>query len=209
MKTKIPDAVLAAEVSRRGLVKTTAIGGLAMASSALTLPFSRIAHAVDSAIPTKSDEKVIWSACTVNCGSRCPLRMHVVDGEIKYVETDNTGDDNYDGLHQVRACLRGRSMRRRVYNPDRLKYPMKRVGARGEGKFERISWEEAFSRIAKLMKADRDANFIEKNEQGVTVNRWLSTGMLCASGACNETGMLTQKFARSLGMLAVDNQARV
>ena len=104
MKTKIPDAVLAAEVSRRGLVKTTAIGGLAMASSALTLPFSRIAHAVDSAIPTKSDEKVIWSACTVNCGSRCPLRMHVVDGEIKYVETDNTGDDNYDGLHQVRAC---------------------------------------------------------------------------------------------------------
>ncbi|MEE7423929.1 twin-arginine translocation signal domain-containing protein, partial [Escherichia marmotae] len=42
MKTKIPDAVLAAEVSRRGLVKTTAIGGLAMASSALTLPFSRI-----------------------------------------------------------------------------------------------------------------------------------------------------------------------
>ena len=100
MKTKIPDAVLAAEVSRRGLVKTTAIGGLAMASSALTLPFSRIAHAVDSAIPTKSDEKVIWSACTVNCGSRCPLRMHVVDGEIKYVETDNTGDDN------TTACTR-------------------------------------------------------------------------------------------------------
>ena len=130
MKTKIPDAVLAAEVSRRGLVKTTAIGGLAMASSALTLPFtSDCARCRIAPIPTKSDEKVIWSACTVNCGSRCPLRMHVVDGEIKYVETDNTGDDNYDGLHQVRACLRGRSMRRRVYNPDRLKYPMKRVGA--------------------------------------------------------------------------------
>lgn len=45
MKTKIPDAVLAAEVSRRGLVKTTAIGGLAMASSAFTLPFTRIANA--------------------------------------------------------------------------------------------------------------------------------------------------------------------
>lgn len=77
--------------------------------------------------------------------------MHVVDGEIKYVETDNTGDDNYDGLHRVRACLRGRSMRRRVYNPDRLKYPMKRVGARGEGKFERISWEEAYDIIATNM----------------------------------------------------------
>jgi formate dehydrogenase-N alpha subunit len=48
-----------------------------------------------------------------------------------------------------------------------------------------------------------------KRTQGVTVNRWLSTGMLCASAASNETGMLTQKFVRSLGMLAVDNQARV
>ncbi|SUG84029.1 anaerobic dimethyl sulfoxide reductase subunit A [Salmonella enterica subsp. enterica] len=147
MKTKIPDAVLAAEVSRRGLVKTTAIGGLAMASSAFTLPFTRIANAAEAISPTKTDEKVVWSACTVNCGSRCPLRMHVVDGEIKYVETDNTGNDDYDGLHQVRACLRGRSMRRRVYNPDRLKYPMKRVGARGEGKFERISWDEAYDII--------------------------------------------------------------
>ena len=44
------------------------------------------------------------------------------------------------------------------------------------------------------MKADRDANFIEKNEQGITVNRWTSTGMLCASAASNETGMLTQNL---------------
>ena len=78
----------------------------------------------------------------------------------------------------------------------------------GEGYYSPTEYE-AFTRIAKLMKADRDANFIEKNEQGVTVNRWLSTGMLCASAASNETGMLTQKFVRSLGMLAVDNQARV
>lgn len=58
MKTKIPDAVLAAEVSRRGLVKTTAIGGLAMASSALTLPFSRIAHAVDSAFQQNQTKRL-------------------------------------------------------------------------------------------------------------------------------------------------------
>ncbi|HHC4813372.1 dimethylsulfoxide reductase subunit A [Klebsiella michiganensis] len=149
MKTKTSDALLAADVSRRGLMKTTAIGGLAMASSAFTLPFTRIAQAADNLNP--ASETVTWSACTVNCGSRCPLRMHVVGGEIKYVETDNTGDDSYDGLHQVRACLRGRSMRRRVYNPDRLKYPMKRVGKRGEGKFEKISWEEAFDTIASNM----------------------------------------------------------
>ncbi len=97
MKKKISDALLTAEVSRRSLVKTTAIGGLALASSTFTAPFTRIANAAESLSP--SSEKIIWSACTVNCGSRCPLRMHVVDGVIKYVETDNTGDDNYEGLH--------------------------------------------------------------------------------------------------------------
>ncbi|MCK1968032.1 dimethylsulfoxide reductase subunit A [Franconibacter sp. IITDAS19] len=138
-------------ISRRTLVKTTALGGLALAAGGFPLPFIPKSLAAQTSLPPSSPERIIWSACTVNCGSRCPLRMHVVDGEIRYVETDNTGDDNYDGLHQVRACLRGRSMRRRVYNPDRLKYPMKRVGKRGEGKFVRISWEEAFDTLAREM----------------------------------------------------------
>ncbi|ELY4157238.1 molybdopterin-dependent oxidoreductase [Cronobacter turicensis] len=139
-------------ISRRTLVKSTALGGLALAAGGISLPFGLrpAAAAVGRAIAP--DERVVWSTCTVNCGSRCPLRMHVTEGEIRYVETDNTGTDDYDGLHQVRACLRGRSMRRRVYNPDRLKYPMKRVGKRGEGKFARISWEEALDTIAQGMK---------------------------------------------------------
>ncbi|EOL9011554.1 dimethylsulfoxide reductase subunit A [Cronobacter malonaticus] len=142
-----------AGISRRTLVKSTALGGLALAAGGISLPFGvrQAAAAIGHAI-SPPDERVVWSACTVNCGSRCPLRMHVVNGEIRYVETDNTGGDDYDGLHQVRACLRGRSMRRRVYNPDRLKYPMKRVGKRGEGKFVRISWDEALDTIARGMK---------------------------------------------------------
>ncbi len=139
-------------LSRRTLMKSSALVGLAAAAGGISLPF-RQARADKAPVAAAAEkEKVVWSACTVNCGSRCPLRMHVVDGEIRYVETDNTGNDDYEGLHQVRACLRGRSMRRRVYNPDRLKYPMKRVGARGEGKFVRISWEEAFDTLAGSMK---------------------------------------------------------
>lgn len=99
----------------------------------------------------KTDTKVVWSSCNVNCGSRCPLMLHVDNGQIVRVEADNTGDDIY-GNHQVRACVRGRSIRKRVYDPDRLKYPMKRVGKRGSGEFERISWEEAFDTIAGEMK---------------------------------------------------------
>ncbi len=94
-----------------------------------------------------------------------------------------------------------------IHSDSRLRYPEYR--APGSDKWQRISWNEAFDRIARLMKNDRDANFEATNAAGVTVNRWLSTGMLCASAASNETGMLTQKFVRSLGMLAVDNQARV
>ncbi len=70
-------------------------------------------------------------------------------------------------------------------------------------------WDEALERIAKLMKEDRDANFVEKNEQGQTVNRWLTTGFLAASASSNEAGYITHKVMRSLGILGFDNQARV
>ncbi|GKX59159.1 DmsA/YnfE/YnfF family dimethyl sulfoxide reductase [Leminorella grimontii] len=143
------DGVL--QVSRRQLVQTGAIGGLALAAGGVSLPFGTAKAEGGPVQSGAADGKVVWSACTVNCGSRCPLRMHVVNGEIKYVETDNTGNDDYAD-NQVRACLRGRSMRRRVYNPDRLKYPMKRVGKRGEGKFKRITWEEAYDEIANSLK---------------------------------------------------------
>jgi Tat-targeted selenate reductase subunit YnfE len=69
---------------------------------------------------------------------------------VVWVETDNTGTDSM--AITVRACLRGRSIRRRINHPDRLNYPMKRVGKRGEGKFERISWEEALDTIAANLK---------------------------------------------------------
>lgn len=90
-----------------------------------------------------SSEKIVWSTCNVNCGSRCPLRLHVKDGRVVQVTADNQ-DDNSHGIHQIRACLRGRGIRKWIYSPDRILYPMKRIGKRGEGKFTRISWDEAF-----------------------------------------------------------------
>lgn len=135
-------------ISRRTLVKSTAIGSLALAAGGFSLPFTLRSAA---AAVQQASEKVIWGSCSVNCGSRCALRLHVKDNEVTWVETDNTGSDEY-GNHQVRACLRGRSIRRRINHPDRLNYPMKRVGKRGEGKFERISWDEALDTIASSLK---------------------------------------------------------
>ena len=79
----------------------------------------------------------------------------------------------------------------------------------GSSKFERISWDQALDRIARLMKDDRDANIVEKNNDGVTVNRWITTGVLAASATTNETAWATYKVVRSAGMVAFDNQARV
>jgi len=65
------------------------------------------------------------------------------------------------------------------------------------------------TRVAKHLKADRDANFIEKNDKGVTVNRWNTTGLLVSSASANESGYLTVKMARSMGMVTLDTQARI
>lgn len=135
-------------LTRRHFLKWAAvIGGVTAASPGSFFEYIGVAEAQKNL----TFDKAVWTACTVNCGSRCILKGHVKDGVLQRITTDDTGDDSY-GSHQVRACLRGRSVRHRVYHPDRLKYPLKRVGKRGEAKFERISWELAFSEIAARMK---------------------------------------------------------
>lgn len=97
---------------------------------------------------------IVPTTCAHDCGcnSNCLLRFHVRDGVIIRIETDD-GDEP-----QLRACARGRSQRQRVYAPNRLQYPMRRVGERGEGKFERISWDEALDKIASEMKRIKTAH---------------------------------------------------
>ncbi|UCH42783.1 MAG: molybdopterin-dependent oxidoreductase, partial [Dehalococcoidales bacterium] len=85
---------------------------------------------------------IVPTGCCHDCGGRCVLKAHVKDGQIIRIETDN-GDEP-----QIRACLRGRAYRQRVYSPDRLQYPLRRTGERGKGQFERISWNEALDTIA-------------------------------------------------------------
>ncbi|HUT83019.1 MAG TPA: molybdopterin-dependent oxidoreductase [Thermodesulfobacteriota bacterium] len=93
-----------------------------------------------------NEEKVVISSCPHDCGGRCVLKVHVRDGVITRIDTDD-GEEP-----QLRACVRGRAYRQRVYAPDRLKYPMKRTGERGEGKFERITWDEALDTVASELK---------------------------------------------------------
>ncbi len=95
-------------------------------------------------------EEAITTTCSCHCGGRCVVKVHVQEGVIRRIEAA-------DGEPHLRPCVRGRAYRQRIYAPDRLRYPMRRSGARGEGKFTRISWDEALDTLAgelKRVKAD-------------------------------------------------------
>lgn len=147
---------IAAGPSRRTFLKwSAAVGGAAALVPAVTrlgMPAASAAEAAQSG--TGGDgSTIVWNACLANCQSRCPLRLQVKDGTVVRVLPDSTGSDEF-GDFQIRACVRGRNQKERIYSPDRIKHPMKRVDGtpRGGGQWEQITWEEAFDTIADQMK---------------------------------------------------------
>ncbi|WPZ19979.1 molybdopterin oxidoreductase family protein [Geobacillus subterraneus] len=83
------------------------------------------------------------SVCSLDCPDQCGLLVHKKDGKIVKIQ----GDPDHP-VTKGHICNKVRNITERIYDPKRLKYPMKRVGAKGEGKFTRISWDEALETIA-------------------------------------------------------------
>ena len=143
--------------------------------------------------------------CSVACGIIMYSKGNLAKGEtadIIHIEGDVDHPTNRGTL-----CPKGAALLDMVHAETRTKFPQIRKA--GSDKFERVSWDVALDRVARLMKDDRDKNFIATNNDGVTVNRWLTTGFLAASATTNETAFVTYKVVRGAGMLAFDNQARV
>ncbi len=92
------------------------------------------------------EEKVIRTTGRNNCGGRCVICAHVKNGEIVRLTTETQEPE--PGVPPLTACMRGLNYHKTFLGPDRLRQPMRRVGKRGEGKFEPISWEEALDTIA-------------------------------------------------------------
>ncbi len=91
--------------------------------------------------------KTVRTGCPAhNCGGRCLLIAHIQDGKITRLDTDDRPDSL--AAPQLRACPRGRAYLRRQYHPDRLLHPLRRTGKRGNGEFERITWDEALDTLA-------------------------------------------------------------
>ena len=194
------------QVNRRQFFKLCAAG---MGSSSLAMmgfsPTAALAEIRNFKLARATETRNTCPYCSVGCGILIYSlgdKAKNVRGDIIHIEGDSDHPVNRGTL-----CPKGAGLLDFVHSASRLKHPEYR--APGAKEWQRMSWDEAFTRIAKLMKADRDKNFIAKNSEGQTVNRWLTTGFLAASASSNESGYLTQKIVRSLGMLAFDNQARV
>jgi len=196
------------ELSRRQFMKGASAGLTGTTLGALG--FGGIEEALASSIrPYKltgvTETRNTCTYCSVACGIIMYSKGNLAKGEqadIIHIEGDADHPTNRGTL-----CPKGAALLDMVHSETRTKYPQIRKS--GSDKFERVSWEVALDRIARLMKDDRDKNFIAKNADGVTVNRWLTTGFLAASATTNETAWATYKVVRSAGMLAFDNQARV
>ena len=194
------------DMNRRQFFGACAAG---LGSSSLALlgfaPQSVLAETRAFKLASTSETRNTCPYCSVGCG----VILHGLGDKAKnaFTEVIHIEGDADHPVNRGTLCPKGAGLLDFIHSPNRLKYPEYRAAKSNEWK--RISWDEAFDRVAKLMKADRDANFVTAAADGKVVNRWLTTGMLAASASSNESGYITHKFARSQGMLVFDNQARV
>ena len=189
-------------ISRRHFVK--ACSALA-AVPFVGVKFVNAANTANSSANAEAlPERIIPTCSTFDCGGKCDIRAHVQQGVVTRITTQPDADLDPE-MPLMRACVRGRGYRKFVYHPDRLKYPMKRVGKRGEGKFERISWDEATTLIADNLK--RTA------QQYGPASRYVHVGTAVSGGAFSGDTMvrrllnLTGGYLQSYHSVSMGNTA--
>ena len=130
---------------RRSFLKGTA-AAVAIAGVAVASPGNTVVKALavgDENTNIALEERIFSGACRGNCCGGCHLDLYVRDGKLVKTSFGQLPDKEYN----KRICLKGLSHVQRVYDHGRLKYPLKRVGERGAGQWERISWDEAINTI--------------------------------------------------------------
>lgn len=164
-------------VTRRKFVGGSLALGGALALSASPI-LRGLGHTTEVQAAAENTEKVFRTACNVEC-NHCGFMVHVRNGRAVRIKPD----PNF----YLRPCLRGYSHLQWTYHPDRLKYPFKRVGKRGEGKWERISWDEALDTIAEKF--------------GTIRQQYGPEALFCYSGAIMSTTryFMMNRFANAFG----------
>ena len=135
-------------LSRRSFLKSTAMTAGAVGAAGLlgacTEPKLATLEDDPAALSQTGTEEIVLSgACRGGCAQGCYINYHVRDGKVVRTSARDFVDPDYN-----RICAKGLSLPERIYNPDRVKFPMRRVGERGSGQWEQISWEEAIEQIS-------------------------------------------------------------
>ncbi len=135
--------------SRRCFLKWSALAGTSVLSPlALDWLPASVTSAARLDPASAAGTRIVRAGCpSHNCGGRCLLTLHITDGVIVRIDTDDRPADTIENP-QLRACIRGRAYRGRQYHADRLVHPLRRTSPRGGGTFERISWDEALDTVA-------------------------------------------------------------
>lgn len=138
---------------------------------------------------TDQADGIFPAVCPLDCPDTCGLLLHKQNGKIVKV----TGNPDHP-ITKGAICNKVRNMAERVYDPDRVLYPLKRVGAKGEGKFERISWEEAVGtitgRFKELIRTDGPESILPYSFYG-------NMGVLSVDG-------MDRRFFNALGSSQLD-----
>ena len=196
------------DLSRRGFLRLAGAGAAATTLGAMGFGQAEAqvaAHVRSFKLATTTETRNICTYCSVACGIIMYSNGDLNAGEkaeLIHIEGDADHPTNRGTL-----CPKGSALKSYVNAETRLTHP--RYRAPGSDRFEEISWDEAFDKIARAIKDDRDANLIEMDDKGTPVNRLTTTGFLAASATTNETAWATWKVVRSLGIVGFDNQARV
>lgn len=147
-------------LTRRNFLKTSAVAaGAVLAAGAIDNTFVN----VDAAFAEEDGEEQIINTSCRACIQNCACKAVVKNGRVVRVFGDPC-----DPMSEGRMCAKGLSAVQALYNPNRLKYPVKRVGERGTNQWERISWEEAINTIADAL--------MEMDEKGDSMQLVTSTG---------------------------------
>jgi len=192
------------QATRRDFLKFTAIGGTAAAVFGFDL---RPAYAQLGTlkIARANETRSICPYCAVGCGTIIYTigdRAKNVTPQVVHVEGDPDHPTNRGTL-----CPKGASLEQDILNDRRLVKPQ--VRRPGGTDWQDISWEQALTEIAQRIKKTRDETFIEKDAKGIKVNRLESIAFTGGCTDTNEFNFLVVKAMRALGVVHLENQARV
>lgn len=184
------------KLSRRQFLKLGGTTSTLLATGAY--PALRLAVPSSSKIKWTQETATICPYCAVGCG----MIVGTANGQVVNIE----GDPDHP-INQGALCSKGSSMRQVANTLDRLTRPLYR--APGSNQWQEKEWAWTLDQIAQRLKSTRDANWIEKDQEGKLVNRTEALAWLGGAALDNEECALSVKFARSLGLVYIEHQARI